>query len=532
MGISLSAILTMWTTAIFIFMACSSAVAKSLTDREIAMRDLEEDAAKNSILTYDRQQVAAAGGIPALKESIEEKCQCDVEHLDNIGAFILHYSSSNHPAAGTLMNIKGVNSASEDHVVHIDDPANGEIPLLTDRQASTPNDEYFGAQWSLKKLANGADINFQEGWQAYSADSLGSSASGPSVIVAVIDTGVDYNHPDLKDAMWKNPGEVAGNGKDDDGNGIVDDVYGADFTSTDRGNPIDRQSHGTHCAGVIAASTNNNIGISGMAGPGVTKGKVKVMAVKSINDYGGGEFSGFLAGINYAISKGAKISSNSWGWVSNPSEIAALRSILNNNPGHLFISASGNDGKQITSSNYDMTCSADTANMICVGSTDRNDAMSTFSNYGKPYVDVMAPGSQIASTIPNNGYKYMSGTSMACPHVSGLAALLYSLRANLTPVKAKQLIESNVQQKAQYTSRVNSGGLIDVEKTIKALINSGTNPTKPCGGRTNWIKDNYCDDINNNAECQWDGGDCCNNSNASWNNYCTVCKCLDPNAQG
>merc|ERR1719430_1165170 len=86
----------------------------------------------------------------------------------------------------------------------------------------------------------------------------------------------------------------------------------------------------------------------------------------------------------------------------------------------------------------------------------------------------MAPGSWIVSTIPNNGYKYMSGTSMACPHVSGLAALLYSLRANLTPVKAKQLIESNVQQKAQYTSRVNSGGLIDVEKTIKALINSVT----------------------------------------------------------
>jgi len=329
---------------------------------------------------------------------------------------------------------------------------------------------------------------------------------------------------------WKNTGEIAGNGKDDDGNGIVDDVYGAAFNSLPKGDPIDRQSHGTHCAGVIAASTDNAKGIAGMAGPGVTKGKVKIMAVKAMNDYGGGEFSGFIGAINYAIAKGAKISSNSWGWKATASEIATIKAVLNNNPGHLFISASGNDGRQLTSSVNDMTCSADTANMICVGSTDRNDAASSFTNYGKPYVDVMAPGSQIASTTPNNGYQYKSGTSMACPHVAGLAATMYSLRGNLTPVTAKQLIESNVQPKSKYASMVNAGGLIDVEKTLKALIGSG-GTTKPCGGNKNWIKDNYCDDGNNNAECQWDGGDCCNNSNSGWNHYCTVCKCLDP-AQG
>ena len=104
---------------------------------------------------------------------------------------------------------------------------------------------------------------------------------------------------------------------------------------------------------------------------------------------------------------------------------------------------------------------------------------------------------------------------------------MYSMRDNLTPVTAKQLIEANVQQKPQYTNLVNAGGLIDVGKTIKALIST----TKPCDGNRNWINDTYCDDNNNNVECQWDGGDCCNNMKIGWNNYCTACKCLDPNNQ-
>ena len=103
-----------------------------------------------------------------------------------------------------------------------------------ERQTSTPNDPGFRYQWALQSLDNEADINCQEGWEAYKADSQGGSADGPTVVVAVIDTGVDYNHPDLQSVMWKNPDEIENNGVDDDGNGIVDDIYGADFTSTDQ----------------------------------------------------------------------------------------------------------------------------------------------------------------------------------------------------------------------------------------------------------------------------------------------------------
>merc|ERR1719400_638781 len=145
----------------------------------------------------------------------------------------------------------------------------------------------------------------------YLSDAKGKDPNGPSIVVAVIDTGIDYTHPDLKDQMWTNPGEIAGNGKDDDGNGIIDDVYGADFTQTTSGtgDPIDRHSHGTHCAGIIAATPNNDAGIAGVAS--FTQGKVKLMALKGLSDTGRGSTSGLLACLNYAIAKGAKISSNS-----------------------------------------------------------------------------------------------------------------------------------------------------------------------------------------------------------------------------
>jgi len=440
----------------------------SPAERELRLIELREAAAKNQIVTYNKEELKAAGGIAALTAQLEEKCQCEVTHLAAAGGFILHYDSVEHMSAAQLeMDIKDVAHAAEDMVVHMEFGTYSEISReepIQERQSSTPNDPKFGSQWALKSLSNEADINCQEGWQAYKSDSQGGSAAGPSVVVAVIDSGVDYNHPDLKSVMWKNPGEIAGNGKDDDGNGIIDDVFGADFTSNDKGNPIDRNGHGTHCAGVIAAPTNNGVGIAGIAG--VAQGKVKIMAVKGLDDNGDGTGSSLFGAINYAISKGAKISSNSWGGSGNDG--GTLANILSNNPNHLFIAAAGNEGQQITTSNPKMTCSTNAANQICVGSTNSQDSKSWFSNYGKPYVHVMAPGSNIFSTVPNSAYKSMSGTSMACPQVSGLAALMTTMRGNLTPVQIKKLIEDNVQSKSQYAQDATTSGLIDVNKTIRA----------------------------------------------------------------
>merc|ERR1712088_214098 len=230
-------------------------------------------------------------------------------------------------------------------------------------------------------------------------DAKGGSATGPSVVVAVIDTGIDY-----------------------DGNGVVDDVYGADYSgSSPSGDPIDRQGHGTHCSGIIAATPNNGEGIAGVAS--YAQGKVKIMALKGLSNSGGGTISGLLACLNYAIDKGAKISSNSWGAGSVYGIEDVWDAVLRNNLDHLFVAAAGNDDEEITDCNKRMTCGLKEPNLLCVASSTKNDDRSYFSNYGKDYVHVFAPGSDTLSSLPG-GYVTQSGTSMACPHVSGLAALI------------------------------------------------------------------------------------------------------------
>jgi len=212
-------------------------------------------------------------------------------------------------------------------------------------------------------------------------------------------------------------------------------------------------------------------------------------------------FSWNMAALNYAISKGAKISSNSYGGSGSqgPARNAAWKRILDRNPQHLFVSASGNENARVTA-NYSPGANR-ASNHISVASSTQSGTKSPFSNYGTPYVHVFAPGSRIASTFPNNRYVYQSGTSMACPMVSGLAALVMSMRSNLSGAQVKRLIEQNVQVKSQFNGMATSRGLIDVDKTIKAVCPScpepcvcnpcqaGCNCPKPCNNR---YSDSYC----------------------------------------
>ena len=301
------------------------------------------------------------------------------------------------------------------------------------------------------------------------ADSKGGSRLGPKVIVAVIDSGIDYNHPDLKDEMWKNPKEIPRNGIDDDNNGIVDDVYGADMHTEWRykkGNPLDDFGHGTHCAGIIAASANNGRGIAGVAGQ--TKGKVKIMAIKYTNATGYGSISSALAGLEYAIANGAKISSHSYRLKTNGYSNSLLERILRKNPQHLLVSATGNDSGKRSLKNL-FPAGNRAPNHICVAALDEKGNKAWYSNYGLPYAHVFAPGSEILSTYPRNKYETISGTSMACPQVSGLAALVMSMRERMTAVEVKKLIEHNVVKKSQFKRYVTTGGQIDVGKTIGAV---------------------------------------------------------------
>ena len=272
--------------------------------------------------------------------------------------------------------------------------------------------------------------------------------------------------------MWTNPGEIPGNEIDDDNNGIIDDYYGADFSGVKpKGDPMDKSGHGTHCAGVIAAKANNGDGIRGVAS--FVKGKVKVMAIKCFpgSDSGlhGTLRSNSIKCMEYLLKNGADISSHSYVVPEDKSFYEeAFYNILKTHPNHLAVACSGNAGGVVNDENKLIPCSVKSKNMLCVASSTNENTRSSFSNIGKEHVDVFAPGSHILSTYLNADYMYMWGTSMATPHVAGLAALIKSMRVRLNGNQVKKLIVKNVNKVEAYEHLVSSGGLIDMAKTISA----------------------------------------------------------------
>ena len=188
------------------------------------------------------------------KERIEEECQCYVQNLPNVGAFVLTYMSTAHKLSSKLRTIPSREVGADDIAVGI------HHNIDSRRLSSDPGRWEY--QWSINDMLNDADINILAGWDEYLSDQYCENSSRSNVVVAVIDTGVDYNHPDLIDMMWRNPNEIPDNGIDDDGNGIIDDIHGVNFgKNPPSGDPIDLDSHGTHCAGVIAAKQDNDQGI-------------------------------------------------------------------------------------------------------------------------------------------------------------------------------------------------------------------------------------------------------------------------------
>ena len=424
------------------------------------LSDMEMKASKSSIVAYNKTRIAA-DDVQKEAEKLETKCielgsTCLVTTLKSLGVFLIEYETTEHPSIDELLQDLDLEVGAEDSVIHIV----GAIP---------PNDPKYAEEWYYNSQFS--DINAEEGWKEYQSDSVGGNVDGPSIVVAVVDTGIDYSHPDLINRVWINQKETDNNGEDDDGNGIIDDYYGADFTVTTSGtgDPIDRNSHGTHCAGIIAAEENNNVGIAGVASS--TQGKVKLMAVKVLDDHGSGTISGLLAGLNYAIQMGAKLSSHSWGASENIAGKyeSVWNQVLQNNLDHLFIAAAGNDAQEIDDNYRPLPCGLVEPNLMCVAWSLYYGSISYDSNYGEKYVHVMAPGQEIYSTVPGGSYAYMSGTSMSAPMVSGLAALVMTMRKDLTSAEVKEEILANVETNINYHGLVSSQGLIDVGATILAL---------------------------------------------------------------
>lgn len=339
-------------------------------------------------------------------------------------------------------------------------------PNFTIRLALTPNDPRFGELWGLHNVGQSsgttdADIDAPEAWAA---------ATGGSVIVAVIDTGVDYNHPDLAANMWVNLSERDGQpGHDDDGNGYVDDIHGYDFANND-GDPLDDHNHGTHVAGTIAAVGNNGIGITGV------NWNAQIMALKFLDASGNGEVADAVAAINYAVANGAKISNNSWGGNEPFSQAmyGAIRAARD--AGHIFVAGAGNGFFGFPLDNDEIPfypSSFDLNNIIAVAATDRNDQIASFSNYGATTVDLAAPGVDILSTTPNNTYSVFSGTSMATPHVAGAAALLWSLNPEWSYDQVINRLLTTVDVLPQLEGLMVTGGRLNL---AAALVPDETGP--------------------------------------------------------
>jgi subtilisin family serine protease len=345
---------------------------------------------------------------------------------------------------------------------------------------STPNDTYYDEVWGLENtgqsyrtrrlvLTNGTagvDINWKATWDS---DDFPTN----EVIVAVLDTGVDYNHQDLVNQMWKNPGEIPGNGVDDDNNGFIDDVYGID-THADDTDPMDEHAHGTHCAGTIAAEANNNYGIVGV------NPYAKIMALRFIGA-NGGYASDAIDGIFYATDMGAQVINNSWGGGGYSQALQDAIDYANEN-GLLVLAASGNDGQMLSKypASYD--------GVISVGATDSDDVKAYFSNWG-PDLDLNAPGHDILSlralgTLEEEEAEGLfvhpeddtmlifSGTSMACPNAVGAASLLVSQYPGLNTFLYREVLGAacstnlfSLPENAEFLPNFGAGR-IDVGATL------------------------------------------------------------------
>ena len=247
-------------------------------------------------------------------------------------------------------------------------------------------------------------------------DAWNLSVGSEDVVVAVVDTGVDYTHPDLRSNIWRNTREANGRaGVDDDGNGYVDDVYGWDFANS-RPNAFDDNKHGTHCAGIIGAE-KNGIGTIGI------NQKVRIMPLKFLAGNGSGDTRAAIQAIDYAVANGARVISNSWGGGGYSSLLndAIQRAIAR---GVYVVAAAGNESND---NDARPTYPAGYPGVISVASSDQSDGLSYFSNFGSRSVFIAAPGSSIYSTVPGGSYEQLSGTSMATPQVSGAIALALSL---------------------------------------------------------------------------------------------------------
>jgi MYXO-CTERM domain-containing protein len=343
------------------------------------------------------------------------------------------------------------------------------------RFLNTPNDPRFSECWGLHNTGQtggtaDADIDAVEAWNI----SIGSW----DVVVAVLDTGVDYTHPDLAANMWTNQDEIAGNGIDDDNNGYIDDVIGWDFENQVN-DPMDDYGHGTHCAGTIGAVGNDGLGVAGV------NWRVTIMPLRII---GNQELDAYCLdaaeSIHYAVDNGAHVMSCSWWTVEHYNQTLEEAVEYSEQMGVLLVAAAGNDSRDDDDPGYNHWPSEwPYDNIIAVAATNHNDGRASFSNWGPISVDVGAPGEDILSTVwPGHGYDVYSGTSMATPHTAGTVALMMSIRPDLTSAEIRQFLFQTVDPIPDLQGITVTGGRINAYTALAAISGVPLPPVALAGG--------------------------------------------------
>ncbi len=355
-----------------------------------------------------------------------------IDEIPQLDIFVVE-STTDSPALGKIRNSTEVKYVEKNVQIYLTD--------------TKPNDSSYTKQWHHKNILS------EKAWDV--------STGSKDIVVAVIDTGISLNHPELKNNIWVNTKEIAGNNIDDDQNGYVDDVKGWDFANKDN-NPEDGHSHGSHCAGLIGAEGNNKTGVAGV------NWKVKLMALQFFKASGAAVDSDGAKAIVYAADNGARIISASWG-SEEPTKSIEDAIIYAGQKGVLFVAAAGNnksqaDRKRFFPSGYYLP------NIISVGASTSTNGVAEFSNYGLHSVHVASPGLNIFSTSLKATYETMSGTSMATPIVAGVAALSLSVKPDLSMKDLRNALLNAVVPNKNWKSKTATGGIIQANSAVNQLL--------------------------------------------------------------
>jgi subtilisin family serine protease len=387
------------------------------------------------------------------------------------GAVLVEYQEKGNDAelqkrAAVLLNSEEVQYVEPNQIIRINAV-----------RTRMPNDPRFGELYGLHNEGGtggtaGADIDAPEAWEI--------TTGSRDVLVGVIDTGIDYTHPDIAPNYWRNPGETgidaqgndkSSNGIDDDNNGYIDDFRGWDFVNNDN-DPMDDNSHGTHVSGTIGGAGNDGVGVVGV------NWQVSLVGIKFLSGSGSGTLADAVRAIEYGTALNVTLTSNSWGGGGYSETMdAAIRAA--NDAGILFIAAAGNDGVDNDRSPH-FPASYEMENVISVAATDHADGLAGFSCYGLTTVDVGAPGVDILSSTPNGQYAKYSGTSMATPHVAGVAALIKAAFPEATADQIKARIMDTADQVPSLAGKSVTGGRVNANNALEidtVAPNAATNLT-------------------------------------------------------